>query len=125
MKPIAAPGGKEQRRHARVIPMTHEPVEVQVMGGAFLEVVTALDISVGGVCIDVAHGFSQPEMSEKVQLILTLPGKKSFKAQGTIRHLTVAGGSGCFGVEFTELDPVHRKMIETYVEQMLHHGRRS
>jgi c-di-GMP-binding flagellar brake protein YcgR len=124
MRPIAAPSGKEQRRHPRVIPMSHEPVEVQVMGGSFLEVVAALDISVGGVCIDVAHGFSQPEMSEQVQLILTLPGKKSFKAKGTIRHLTVAEGSGRFGVEFVELDPVHHKMIENYVEHLLHFGRR-
>ncbi len=125
MRPIAAPNGEEQRRHPRVIPMSHEPVEVQLMGGSFLEVVTALDISIGGVCIDVAHGFSQPEMSEQVQLILTLPGKKSFKAKGAIRHLTVADGSGRFGVEFIDLDPVHRKVIEDYVEQMLHFGRRS
>ena len=105
--------------------MTHEPVEVQVMGGTFLEVVTALDISVGGVCIYVAHGFSQPEMSEQVQLIMTLPGKKPFLAKGAIRHLTAAGESGRFGVEFTELDQVHRTVIENYVEQMLTFGRRS
>ena len=95
------------------------------MGGAFLEVVMALDISVGGVCIHVAHGFTPPEMSEHVQLILTLPGKKPFMAKGAIRHLTVAGGSGRFGVEFTELEPVHRTVIENYVEQMLTFGRRS
>ena len=125
MTSITAPKGKEQRRHPRVIPMNSDPIEVQVIGDAFLEMVTALDISVGGVGINVAHGFSQREMSEQVQLILTLPGSKPFMAKGIIRHLSVAGVSGRFGVEFTELDSAHRGVIENYVGRMLTLGRRS
>jgi c-di-GMP-binding flagellar brake protein YcgR len=112
-----------KRRFQRVIPLAGHPVEIQIMGTSFLEVLTAEDICVGGVAVRVPYGFSPEELSEAVRLIVTVPGAKCFMATGTIRHISGDPHAGKFGIEFTNLDEAHRAIIERYVQLMLARGR--
>ena len=114
---------REQRQSPRVVPLSSRPVEVQIMGRAFLEVLTAEDVSVGGVGVRVPHGLDIGDQDEPVELIVSLPGAKPFKARAVIRHRQDAALHERFGVEFTHLPesaPIHE-----YVQQMLALGRRA
>jgi len=123
MTKSAHPLAHEKRRFQRVRPAPSAPIEVQVMGGAFLEVLHAQDISVGGMAVLVPHGFSDDELSETVQLIISMPAARSFKATARIRHIERTGSGGKFGIEFAELDAAHRAHIARYVDWMVLRGR--
>lgn len=112
-----------KRRFQRVIPLASHPVEIQIMGTSFLEVLTAEDICVGGVAVRVPHGFSPEELRETVKLVVAIPGAKCFMATGTLRHISGEPHSGKFGIEFVKLEDAHRSLIERYVQQMLARGR--
>jgi c-di-GMP-binding flagellar brake protein YcgR len=115
--------GKEKRKHPRVVPLESAPIEVQIMGTGFLEVLYAEDISLGGMAVVVPHGFSEEELSESVELIVTMPGSKPFKTRGTIRHISRGSNSGRFGVQFQELSETQQAHIGWYVEKLLMRGR--
>ncbi len=93
------------------------------MGGTFLEVLVADDISVGGVGVRVPHGFSIGELENSVELIILLPGHRPFKAEGMIRHRTGTSDQSKFGVEFTRVG--NPKAIQSYVLSMLSLGRQA
>ncbi len=114
---------KDKRRHPRVIPLSTAPVEVQIMGNGFLEVLHAEDISVGGIAIHAPLGFTTAEMDETVKLIVTIPGARCFMATGLIRQTPNGHSSGRFGIEFSALDESARSLIGRYVERMLARGR--
>ena len=115
--------GREKRKHPRVLPLETSPIEVQIMGAGFLEVLLAVDISLGGMAVVVPHGFSEEELSEVVELIVTLPGSKPFKTRGSIRHISRGTDSGRFGVQFEDLSESQRAHISWYVEKLLMQGR--
>jgi hypothetical protein len=48
---------KEKRCYIRVKPKDDEPVEIQLIGANFIDVLNAKDISEGGVGIFVEHDF--------------------------------------------------------------------
>jgi hypothetical protein len=105
-----------------VRPLPSRPVEVQIMGSSFLEVLTVEDISIGGVGVRVPHGFRLGDFDQSVQLIIALPAHRPFKAEAVIRHQLGAKDSSKFGVEFVRLgDP---EAVRAYVERMLALGRR-
>jgi hypothetical protein len=106
--------GKERRLHERVEPGPGEAIDVQIMGADFLERMHAMDISVGGLAIRVPHGFAGYDVKDRVQLVVKLPGEKSFLAEGFIRHLS-GSKSPVFGVEFTALSAPARATIEAYI----------
>ena len=111
------------RQHPRVRPLPSRPVEVQIMGSTFLEVLTVEDISIGGVGVRVPHGFRLGDFDQTVQLIIALPACRPFKAEAVIRHKLGAKDSSKFGVEFVRLgDPA---AVQAYVECMLALGRRA
>lgn len=113
----------DQRQHPRVRPLPSRPVEVQIMGSTFLEVLTVEDISVGGVGVRVPHGFRLGDFDQTVQLIVALPGHRPFKAAAVIRHQRGAQDSSKFGVEFVSVgDP---QAVAAYVDHMLALGRRA
>lgn len=111
---------KENRRYVRIIPPPENPVEIQVIGQGFIEVLSAKDISVGGACVAVPHGFAGCNLNQEVELVITLPEEVSFKAKGKIRHQQKTGSnSGYFGVEFAEIGPEGYYMIEKYIRNIL------
>ena len=114
-----------RRKHPRVLPLVRKPVEIQLMGSDFLEVLHAHDISVGGVGIRVDHAFSGYDLSSEIQLLIKLPGKRSFIAQGLVRHKATKEGWEIYGVEFTSLPPEGETDLAAYVERMLELGRKT
>jgi hypothetical protein len=114
-----------RRKHPRVRPLVRKPVEVQLMGSDFLEVLPAHDISVGGVGIRVDHAFSGCDLSAEIRLLIKLPGKRSFIAQGLVRHTATKEGWEIYGVEFTHLPPEAEAELGVYVERMLELGRKA
>ena len=100
----------------RIRPADDAPVEVQIMGTDFLEIVRARDIGFGGVGVWIPHGFAGCNTSIPVEIVVTLPGRKSFLVQGQIRHHTQRGASReVFGVQFLSLTGPQRKAIKAYV----------
>jgi c-di-GMP-binding flagellar brake protein YcgR len=84
------------------------------MGRGFLDVLSARDISVGGLGITVPHGFAGCDIDSEVELIVTLGRNRPFKTRGAIRHNGKAGQQ-LFGVEFTGLSPEQQQAIEAYI----------
>jgi c-di-GMP-binding flagellar brake protein YcgR len=90
------------------------PVRVDIMGRGFLDVLSARDISVGGLGISVPHGFEGCDIDSEVELIVTLGRTRPFKTRGAIRHHGQAG-QRLFGVEFTALSAEQQQAIEAYI----------
>jgi c-di-GMP-binding flagellar brake protein YcgR len=91
------------------------PIRVDIMGRGFLDVLSARDISVGGLGITVPHGFAGCDIDSEVELIVTLGRNRPFKTRGAIRHNGKAGSQQLFGVEFTALSPEQQQAIEAYI----------
>jgi hypothetical protein len=114
-----------RRKHPRVLPLARKPVEIQLMGSDFLEVLPAFDISLGGVGIRVDHPFSGYDLASEVRLLIKLPGKRSFLAHGLVRHKVSKDGWEVYGVEFTRLPAEAEAEVSAYVERMLELGRKA
>lgn len=108
--------GPDKRRYTRVAPDPAHPVEVQVIGADFIDIVQARNISEGGAKIEVPHLFAGCDIGQPVDLIIVLPGTKSFRAKGLIKH-TAGGSSPAFGLKFTELAPADLQRIVNYVHE--------
>lgn len=105
-------------RSDRVAPRPGAPVEVQIMGHQSLDVLNARNVSATGIGVYVAHDFAGFDLSQEVELVMTLPGERSFMARGVIRHRTDGGAEGHhFGLEFTRIARSDRRTIRDYVRR--------
>ncbi len=100
----------------RVRPDPQRPVEVQVMGPGFIDVLHARDVSTTGLGIFVPHGFVGCDVKQGVDLVIKLPGKPSFSASGVLRHRTTEGLRSFFGVELTRISDRAREALREYVD---------
>lgn len=100
----------------RVRPDPQRPVEVQVMGPGFIDVLHARDVSESGLGIFVPHGFAGCDVKQGVDLIVKLPDKPSFSAAAVLRHRTTEGSRSFFGVELTRVSDRARQALREYVE---------
>lgn len=110
----------EKRNYLRVTPEATAPIEIQIMGcqtmgGIFLDVLTARDISIGGIGIFVPHNFRGCDVSHTVELVITLPRGIPFKAVGRVIHKKSEDKGGYFGVKFLKIDDRARQAIAAYV----------
>ncbi len=115
---------REQRRDPRARPLDAEPVRIDIMGDGFLEVLTARDISVGGVGVFVRHDFKGCDTDSEVDLIVKLGNERPFKTRGVIRHGVRQGVRHFFGVEFVGLSEQQRELVASYVARCLRSGRK-
>ncbi len=91
-----------------------------VSGRASLDVLRARNVSSTGLGVCVSHGFAGIDLAEEVQLVVTLPGRRSFLARGIIKHVTEAGADlRHFGLEFTAITDEDREAILKYVGSRL------
>lgn len=121
---MSLPQAAERRRYPRAIPLSGRPVEVQLMGGDFLDVLEAEDISERGLLIRVNHQFADCDIQGTVALIITLPDQATFKARGIVRHASRAKDRALFGVELTDIDPKYQSKIAKYVDRLIALGRK-
>ena len=87
------------------------------MGDGFLDVLYARDVACGGVGVHVPHGFKGCDLDQEVELIVSLPGSRSFCVSGRIRHSTTFRDETFFGVEFTNLASADRDKLKRYVKE--------
>ncbi|MCB9558212.1 MAG: PilZ domain-containing protein [Deltaproteobacteria bacterium] len=112
----------KRRKHPRARPSRSAPIEVQLMSDDFLEVVNALDISIGGMALQVGHCFEGYDIAAEVTILLKLPGTRAIMAKGKIMHTRRSGDAGVFGVQFTELSDDQRTTIADYVNRQCELG---
>ncbi len=98
----------------RIVPPANEPIQININGENFIDILQANDISLGGIGITVSHGFKNCNLNAMVSFIIELPidEKKSIvKVQGIITH--VSGNR--FGVAFKNLPEMSRFTIKKYI----------
>ncbi len=106
-----------RRRHIRVRPEQNAPIGVDINGENFIEVLRAVDISLGGIGIQVAHMFEGCQIDRSVSVIVTLPtsGGRGFQVDGRIRHVRAHR----FGVQFVGLADDDRRQLKAYIASRL------
>jgi hypothetical protein len=113
MSKTAATTGGDNRRFERVIPDSRAPVRVNINGEDFIELTNAVDISEGGIRINVKHRFAGCAVNFPASFIVHLPHpvNKHFTAKGLIKHVL----DDSFGVEFSSLSNADRSLLRRYV----------
>jgi len=106
-----------RRQHIRVQPERGRPIEVDINGEDFIEVLRAVDVSMGGMGIDVAHRFKGCRINRSVSVIVTLPtsGGRGFQVDGRIRHVK----DRRFGIQFVGLADADHKQLKRYIASRL------
>ncbi len=94
-------------------------VEVHIMGNESLNILRARDISLSGLGVYVPHGFRESDLANELDLVITLPGGRSFLAKGVVRHRNYVDTPNFFGVEFTSMKPVHRAEVRAFVHRLI------
>lgn len=88
------------------------------MGRNSLDIVNARDISATGIGVYVPHGFDPATLDSGIELVITLPGERSFLARGVLRHARDQPDA-YFGVELTQIADEQRDRIRAYVARHL------
>jgi hypothetical protein len=115
--------GRDKRRFPRVQPHPAKPVEVQLMGSNFLEVVPAADISEAGIGIQLHHGVEGYDFDHVIEMVVTIPGQRPFVVRGRVRSKSLRGMDHVLGVEFVRLGDADRRTVSRYVDRLLLVGR--
>lgn len=89
------------------------------MGNESLNILRARDISLSGLGVYVPHGFRESDLANELDLVITLPGGRSFLAKGVVRHRNYVDTPNFFGVEFTSMKPVHRAEVRAFVHRLI------
>ncbi len=110
----------ERRQAPRVRPDPSQPVEVQIMGPGFLEIVQATDLGVGGVGFYLPHGLDRSLLNSPVELIITLPRSRSVHLRGILCHLDSDSDACRLGVKFTRLPAKVEAALQRYVNAHAH-----
>ena len=108
---------RDRRRHLRVVPEPGRPIEVQIMGPGYLEIVDATNIAVAGVGVFIPHWVASEYVDTPVEIILTLPRCRPVHLRGIIRHYDDEIDPARLGIEFVRLPPKVRDLLERYVAQ--------
>lgn len=115
-------GGSEPATGAqapRFRPRSSHPVEIHILGRGSIDVLKARDVSLGGIGVHVPHRFEGTTIDDLVELIVALPGQRSFKTMGRIRHETSRGSSAFFGLQMQGLSEKQRGFIQAYLDSGL------
>jgi hypothetical protein len=112
---------KHKRDGVRVIPDPLNPIIVDLVGENFIDVLRAKDIGEGGLSVYVPYQFDGCIINREIEVIITLPGARSFKAGGMIRH------SGkkqdlYFGISFTYIKPEDLEELKEYIKARTEQG---
>ncbi len=104
----------------RVTPARNAPIAVQIYGNDSLDLLEARNICETGIGVQVAHCFRGVNLDSEMELVITLPGIRSFRALGRVRHRTQESkNADHFGLEFTEISNRCRRLISSYIDGRL------
>lgn len=105
------------RTEERCIPKATEPAYVDIVGENFYDRCRVRDISINGVSIYIRHDFVGCKIDTEIDIHLTLPSKKSFKAVGRIRHIGT-GVNHYFGIQLISMEENGHKILAEYVKSL-------
>ena len=108
---------KFPRSEERYTPKITDPVFVDIVGDGFYGRYQAKDISLNGLSIFVRNDFKGVDLSKEVEMHLTLPGQKSFKVLGQIRHQGLAA-THYFGIQMIFLDSRGKSLVSDYIDSI-------
>lgn len=103
----------ERRHYLRVIPDQQHPIRVDINGANFIDVLHAIDISQGGLGMQVSHGFNGCDLEDRVSFVIDIPLPRHalVHCSGRIKH--VSGNR--FGVRFDPLPESVSAHIRAYI----------
>lgn len=104
---------QERRSSIRVEPATDQAIRVDVNGENFIDIFDAVDISTGGLALEVPHRFLGCQVDALVECVVKLPFPVTqyIHAQGRITHIS----GNRFGLAFYNLNENAEELIEEYV----------
>lgn len=113
----ADPKARNMRMYTRVQPEPNAPLHVDINGEGFIDVLNAIDISEGGMRIQVPHRFEGCHIEKPVTFIIQLPRpvNKFIQVEGRIKHVL----NDSFGVQFSNLNQRSRGLVREYVAYRL------
>lgn len=91
------------------------PIIIDLVGENFIDVLKAKDIGEGGLSVYVPYQFEGCIIDREIELVVTLPGSRSFKTRGMIRHKGEKQGF-YFGIAFTQIDKDDLGALKNYIE---------
>ena len=105
------------RYSERVKPLSSDPITVQVFSKGVIDIHHAFDISLKGVGVRAPNRYQIDGSLENIRLVITLPGSRSFSAEGVVRHVTKRPYKQlCFGVEYTDISDFALSFIRDYIQ---------
>lgn len=105
------------RTEERFTPKLSEPVYADVVGEGFYDRCKVRDISANGISVFVRHDFQGVNLTNEVDLHITLPGRKSFKVIGQICHRGL-GKDHYFGIRIISIDSNSRSLLDEYLRSL-------
>lgn len=112
---------KHKRNKVRVIPDPKHPVIIDLIGKNFIDVLRAKDIGEGGLSVYVPYQFNGCTIDREIELIVTLPKVRSFKAVGMIRHKGQKQDL-YFGISFTRVETKDLEKLKEYINERSDQG---
>lgn len=88
------------------------------MGAESLNILHARDISLSGLGVHLPHGFRDSDLDNELDLLITLPGSRSFLTRGVVRHRNNVAVPNFFGVEFRGLRSAHQQEIKRFLRRL-------
>ncbi len=112
---------KHKRDKVRVIPDPQRPVIIDLVGENFIDVLRAKDIGEGGLSVYVPYQFNGCTIDREIEIIITLPQARSFKAVGMIRHKGQKQDL-YFGISFTRVEKKDLEKLKEYINERSDQG---
>jgi len=104
---------KERRSSVRVTPLADQSIRVDLNGEDFIDIFYVIDLSTGGIALEVPHRFSGCKVDSIVECVIQLPDpvRQFVHAQGRIKHIS----GDRFGLAFFNLNESAESLIEEYI----------
>ncbi len=109
---------QDRRRFPRFSPPPDDPIRIDINGENFIDIITATDISEGGVGITVEHGFEGCTLDNRVSFIIELPNEPKnilIQVEGKITHFS----GNRFGVAFLDTSELTKDKVKNYLTERL------
>ena len=109
---------QDRRRFPRFTPPSDAPIRIDINGENFIDIITATNISEGGVGITVEHGFEGCTLDNRVSFIIELPNEPKnilIQVEGKITHFS----GNRFGVAFLDTPEFTRHKVKKYLTKRL------
>jgi hypothetical protein len=104
----------DRRDTFRVRPATREPIPVEIVAAGILEMGQLMDISEGGVGVQLDNSSGTDLTGKEVELLIGFPGTHGVYVKGVVRRVR-PDKSPVLGIQFVDLPVKALDAIRNYV----------